>query len=70
MQDEKQEQEEMIFYEDIRADVETAVYVFASFEEMDMAILGAEVERQIKKAKKNCIEIICKGIQSLRDSYD
>jgi hypothetical protein len=28
----------MVFYEDIRADVETAVYVFASFEEMDMAI--------------------------------
>lgn len=63
------EQEES-YYDDVRADIETAVYAFASLEEVDAALFGKGLQSKVKKAKEDCIFIICKGIETLKEGYE
>jgi hypothetical protein len=65
-----EEKEEMTYYDEIRADVETAVYAFSALEEMDSALFSQIMQRNIKDAKKNCVKIICKGLQLIREGYE
>jgi hypothetical protein len=67
--DKIEETEEESYYDEVRADIETSVYVFATLEEMDTALYGKSIQGQIKRAKENCIFIMCKGMETLRDGY-
>lgn len=71
MLDEKpQEEQQETYYDDVRADIETAVYTYTSLEEMDSALYNKSVQKSISKAKENCIFIMCRGLEILRDGYE
>lgn len=70
MLDEKPEVEEVTYYEEIRADIETAVYAYTAFEEMDTALFSKAKQRNINNAKEDCLEIICKGLELIRKGYE
>lgn len=67
---EADEQELDNFFDEIRADVETAVSVFAALDEIDMAMKTKAVQKSIGKAKEDCIVIMCKGLEILREGYE
>jgi hypothetical protein len=70
MPDEKPVEEVFTYYDEIRADVETAVYAYTSFEEMDLQLHSQIMQRNIKNAKRDCIKIMCKGLQLIREGYE
>lgn len=69
-EEKKDEQEELTYYDEIRADVETAVYAYSAFEEMDTALYSKIMQNNIKNAKRDCIKIMCKGLQLIREGYE
>lgn len=70
MADEEKKVEEETYYDDIRADIETAVYAFSTLEEVDTAMYSKIMQNNIRNAKKDCVAIICKGIKALREGYE
>jgi hypothetical protein len=72
MSDEEQKIEDdgSSFYDEVRADIETAVYSYATLEEIDSGLLSKGVQKDIQRAKQDCITIICKGIELIRVGYE
>ena len=74
MSDEEKKVEEVegetSYYDEIRADIETAVYAFTSLEEVDTGLFGKIMQNNISKAKKDCVYIICKGLKAIKEGYE
>jgi hypothetical protein len=64
----KKEDEAATYYEEVRADVETAVYALEAFENIDMQLQGS-MNKNLKKAKEDCLFVICEGIKIIADGY-
>jgi hypothetical protein len=70
MPDEESTEVESTYYDEIRADVETAVYAYATLEEIDVQMQAKSLQTAIRKAKQDCIIIMCKGLEMIREGYD
>lgn len=67
--DVEQEQGEY-YYDEIRADIDTAIYAYSTLEEIDTAMMDKKVQQQILRAKDDCVLIICRGIRELRVAWE
>lgn len=63
------EMDDETIFDEIRADIDTAIYAYATLLEIDLQMQSKSVQKDIAKAKNDCVFIICKGIQSLREGY-
>lgn len=66
----EQEQDDNSYYDDVRADVDTAIYAFSALQEVDTAMYSKVMQSNIRNAKNNCVFIICKGMKLLREGYE
>ena len=69
-EEQKIEDEASGIYDEVRADIETAVYSYATLEEIDAGLLSKGEQKDIQRAKQDCITIICKGIELIKAGYE
>lgn len=65
-----EDEQEESYYDEVRADIETAVYAYSTLLEIDMGMQPKSVQKQIDEAKKDCITIMCKALDIIRKSYE
>lgn len=73
MKEEIKDDEWSMYQEDIRLNIDTAQYVFNFLEEVDPdspEVLRWNMKRQVLKAKKAALKIICEGIHLLEFTPD
>lgn len=63
-------EEDTSYYDEVRADVETAVYTFSALQELDIQLFGKPMQKKIKDAKDDCVFIMCKGLELIKECYE
>jgi hypothetical protein len=59
--------------DDVRADIDTAIAVYSMLSEMDTEstdVLRWNLKNKLKRAKKQCLLIICDSLDSLHDEEE
>lgn len=58
------------FYDEIRADVETSVYTYATLLEIDVQMQEKSVQSKLDRAKKDCVLVMCRGMRIIAEAYE
>jgi hypothetical protein len=66
----EEQEDDNSYYDDVRADIDTAIYAFSALQEVDMVLYSKAMQQNISSAKRNCVFIICKGMKLLREGYE